>query len=626
MLAGLRNAAKSKWAAPIIVVLALSFAIWGVNDMFRGGPRDAVAVVGPEKVTAQEFSDEFNRRVQTIARQNEGRFTAQDARDAGLDRQILSEMITMASLDAQAGNFGLGASDRALFEEIQSIEAFRDPVRNEFNRDQYRSQLAQLQMSERQFENAVRGDIIRQQLIRAVTAGESAPASFAERRQAFAGESRRADVLVLAPSLAEEIGDPTDAQLQDIIDSNQSAFTQPERRAVTVAWLSPSDFEQTVDVTEEQIEELYEFRKDSFAEAATRSYVQIQLPGEEEASAVAARINDGETAEAVADSVEADLVQAEAASADDIVDSEIADALFAMSAEDPARVVEGRFGWSVVDVTAAVDAETPAIEDVRDELRSELAADTAIENMYDAISAFEDARGAGAPIEDAATEAEIVAMSYLPVTRQGRGAEGETFAKLMAAPQVLELAFQMQEGETSALEDLGDQGFAVVRVDRVNAEELVSLAEARPAAEQVWRSQQLQENMEAVASEAAERAENGEAFSDIAADIGAGASVESVTVTRGQTAGAAGPRLVGALFEAAPGEVVTAPSAQGGQAVAALREISVDPGAESPSREEMANEVTQDLLTQFQLALQQQYEVKTYPDQIAFALGDDVTQ
>ena len=626
MLAGLRNAAKSKWAAPIIVVLALSFAIWGVNDMFRGGPRDAVAVVGPEKVTAQEYSDEFNRRVQTIARQNEGRFTAQDARDAGLDRQILSEMITMASLDAQAGNFDLGASDRALFEEIQSIEAFRDPVRGEFNRDQYRSQLAQLQMSERQFENAVRGDIIRQQLIRAVTAGESAPASFAERRQAFAGESRRADILVLAPSLAEDIGEPTDTQLQDIIDSNPSAFTQPERRAVTVAWLSPSDFEQTVDVTEEEIEELYEFRKDSFSDAATRSYVQIQLPGEEEADAVAARINDGETAAAVANSVEADLVQAEAATADDIIDSEIANALFSMSAEDPARVVEGRFGWSVVDVTAAVDAETPALEEIREQLRSELAADSAIENMYDAISAFEDARGAGAPIEDAASEAEIVAMSYLPVTRQGRGPEGETFAKLSASPQLIEIAFQMQEGETSPLEDLGDQGFAVVRVDRVNTEEIVTLDEARPAAEQVWRSQQLQENMEALADEAAERAENGEAFTDIAADIGPGASVESVTVTRGQTAGAAGPRLVGALFEAAPGEVVTAPSAQGGQAVAALREISVEPNAESPTREEMANEVAQDLLTQFQLALQQQYEVKTYPDQIAFALGDDVPQ
>lgn len=624
MLAGLRNAAKSKWAAPIIIFLALSFAVWGVNDMFRGGPKDAVAVVGPEKISASEYREEFDRRVQTISRQNDGGFTAEDAKNAGLDRQILGQMITMATLDAQTGEFDLGASDQALLKEIHGIEAFRDPVIGDFSRDQYRASLAGLRMTERQFEQQIRGDIVRQQLIGAIRAGESAPQSFSDRRQAFAGETRRADVLALAPSLAGDIGEPTDSGLQDIIDSNEAAFTVPERRAITVAWLDPASFEQTVDVSEEDLNDLYEYRKDSLSEPASRSYVQIQYGGEEQASAAAARLNQGETAQAVADDTGAELIEDADAAKIDVVDGTIADALFAMSPDDSAKVVEGRFGWSVIDVIAATDANTPSLDDVRGELRSELAKDRATENMYDAIGVLEDSRGAGAPLESAAAEAGIPAMSYLPLSQRGRGPHAENYARIAAAPQILQLAFQMQEGETSALEDIDNQGFALIRVDRVEPSEVLPLEDAREPAEQVWRATKLQEKLKEIADSAVERVKGGEKLSAIAADIGAGASVESVSVKRSETAGNAGPRLIGALFEAAPGDVVTESAAQGGEAVAVLREISVDQTAPAPAAEEMASEVSDDLLIQYQAALQRMYDVKTYPDQIAFALGDDV--
>ena len=50
MLGGLRRAGQS-WLGKIIVfvlfgLLIVSFAIWGIGDIFRGAPRNTVAVVG----------------------------------------------------------------------------------------------------------------------------------------------------------------------------------------------------------------------------------------------------------------------------------------------------------------------------------------------------------------------------------------------------------------------------------------------------------------------------------------------------------------------------------------------------------------------------------------------------
>jgi len=628
MLAGLRNAAKSKWALPIIVFLALSFAVWGVNDMFRGGPADAVATVGPERITVTEFRDELNREVQAIAAERDGRFTLQDAREAGLPRQLLSQMTTRAALDAQAGELDLGASDLAVFEDIRGTAAFEDPVRGAFSQDQYRYFLAQIGMNELQYEQSIRGDIVRRQLVSAITAGATAPDSFAQRREAFAGETRRADILALGRSLAEDAGDPDDADLLGVIESNRSAFTRPERRGVTALWLTPDDISQRIEVDEQAIADLYAFRRDSLAEPATRTFVQIPADDEAAARAAAERLDAGESAETVAGAIGAEPVMYDAATADDVVDSALADAAFSTRPGAPAAVVEGRFGWAAIQVTAATEAETPSLDELREELRAELAEETALEELYDAVALFEDSRAAGATLEEAASEAGQVAMSYLPADRRGRAADGAGFARLAAAPDVMARAFEMQTGEISELIDLSGGGFAVLRLDTVEPEALMSLddPEVRQSAAAIWRSNRIEAELESAAEAAAEQIRGGAALAAVAEELGDGARVESVSLKRSETADAAGRALVAELFNATVGEVVIAPSAERGYAVAVLREVRVDEDAPAPGQAALAQEVAQDLLFQYQTALQSEYPVRTYADQLALASGEDVPQ
>src|SRR6185369_9852307 len=73
MLRGLRNA-SSNWLgkavmAAVVGFLVISFAIWGIGDIFRGFGRSTVAKIGRTEITVEQFRTLYNDRLQQYSRQ-----------------------------------------------------------------------------------------------------------------------------------------------------------------------------------------------------------------------------------------------------------------------------------------------------------------------------------------------------------------------------------------------------------------------------------------------------------------------------------------------------------------------------------------------------------------------------
>ncbi|MEO1794253.1 MAG: SurA N-terminal domain-containing protein, partial [Pseudomonadota bacterium] len=64
MMEAIRKGASS-WIVKIIVIvpLILAFAIWGIEDMLRGGSYGALATVGEREVNADQFRDNYNEQI-----------------------------------------------------------------------------------------------------------------------------------------------------------------------------------------------------------------------------------------------------------------------------------------------------------------------------------------------------------------------------------------------------------------------------------------------------------------------------------------------------------------------------------------------------------------------------------
>jgi peptidyl-prolyl cis-trans isomerase D len=275
MLERIRKLARSPIAVALIIVpIIAAFALFGISDIFRG-TGDAVALVGEERVTVSELNRAYERELQTIQRENP-RFTREQADEIGLGEQVLQGLVARAAVDAKARQLGLAVSDVELRDTIQSLPVFRNAFSDQFDRQTYESVLAQNQMTPTMFERDVRGDIRRSQYLTSVLAGLDAPDVLARARHAYAEERRDIAALLIAPSLADEVGEPSDDDLAAFIEENADAFRRPEQRRFTLVRANPDLFARDVDVAEADIRELYEIRLENgeLSDPATRSFVQ----------------------------------------------------------------------------------------------------------------------------------------------------------------------------------------------------------------------------------------------------------------------------------------------------------------------------------------------------------------
>ncbi len=63
MLSSLRKFSETIIAKFFILLIALSFAFWGINDFFRSGYNNAVAEIDGEEISFNQFLKEFNKIV-----------------------------------------------------------------------------------------------------------------------------------------------------------------------------------------------------------------------------------------------------------------------------------------------------------------------------------------------------------------------------------------------------------------------------------------------------------------------------------------------------------------------------------------------------------------------------------
>src|SRR5262249_11418834 len=106
MLRGMRKA-SSNWLGRIVMAvvlgaIAVSFAIWGINDIFRGFGRSTVAKIGSTEIGVEQFRQLYNDKVQQLSRELGRPVTPEMARQFRLDQLLVTQLMNASTLDQRA--------------------------------------------------------------------------------------------------------------------------------------------------------------------------------------------------------------------------------------------------------------------------------------------------------------------------------------------------------------------------------------------------------------------------------------------------------------------------------------------------------------------------------------------
>ena len=178
MLQGINRIGRS-WIGRVVVsilfgFLIISFAIWGIGDIFRGQVRTQVATVGKQDITADAFRTAYQNEYQSLIRRTRQTITPEQARALGLDRNVLARLVTEAALDQKAQQMKLTVSDGQIVQAIQNDPSFKGP-NGQFDRAQFAELLRSNGLSEGQYVRDQRAVSTRLQMADAVSGAVPVP-------------------------------------------------------------------------------------------------------------------------------------------------------------------------------------------------------------------------------------------------------------------------------------------------------------------------------------------------------------------------------------------------------------------------------------------------------------------
>ncbi len=563
MLRGLRKA-SSNWLgkavmAAVVGFLVISFAIWGIGDIFRGFGRSTVAKIGRTEVTIEQFRTLYNDRLQQYSRQLGRPISADQARATGLDRLVIGQIFSEILLDERARALGLALSDSEVAKLITNDPAFRGP-NGQFDRFRFEQTIRNAGYTEARFVAEQRRQMLRRELAGTIASGLNAPKALVEALNRYQNEQRSIEYVLLDRALAGEIASPPPEALAKYFEDRKILFRTPEYRKLVVVSLIPSEQARWIEISDADLKRAYEERRARYVTPERRHILQIDFPNAEAASAAAERIAKGTSFAEIAKElgksekdIDLGIVPKSA-----MIDRPVADAAFALKEGEVSAPVQGRFGTVLVQALKIEPEQVRPLEQVAGELKQELATARAKSEIFDVYNKIEDARAEGKSLEEAAANLKLEART-VEVDRSGRDPAG-TPVKLPDAQRLLAGAFTTDIGvERDPLQF--QDGYIWYEVTAISPSRERSLDEVKDQVEARWRDQEVATRLDAKATAILEKLKAGETLPQAAAADRL--KVETLTgLKRGEASGPLSAAGVDAVFRTAKDAVGKTEGAQ----------------------------------------------------------------
>ena len=610
----------------VLIIVGLSF--FGIADLFRNATASWVAKVGGTEISVEAFRQAYQTNLQQTQQRLRRPITNVQARQMGLDQQVLSSLVTDAVLDNEANKLGLAISDPQIAKVITQDPTFAGQ-NGQFDHARFTELLRDNGLSEQSFVRNQRSAYLRQEVIDAVAGAMTTPKAALEALHQLQTETRSVDMLVLQPGLVGDVPAPDEAILQKFYDDHKQLFAAPEYRKLVILTVTPASVAKPDAITDEEIRKAYDTAPDNrFGTAERRTLQQIVFPNQQDAEAAALRVKSGTpfstiAAERKVAGKDLDLgVLTKAA----IFDKAIADAAFSLPADGTSDPVAGTFGTVLVHVVSIEPGDQKPYEDVAPMLRSELAEAPARtrDALGDVRNKVEDQRASGKTLTEAAQGAGLQTRAIDAVDATGHDKSGAT-VDLPDRDAVLRAAFASDVGVDNDVIQSRAGNEIWFEVQSIEAARQRKFDEVKAGVEAAWRKDEIAKRLTAKADELRKSIEDGQSLEQVAASLG---NLEIKHVNDLRRAASPGvPQAVAVkAFDTRLQGVAVAPGNDGEQVLFKVLDSVVPPlDAADPEAKQTADEYTkllaQDVLTAHLAKVQGTIGIKVNMDALNNAVG-----
>jgi peptidyl-prolyl cis-trans isomerase D len=636
MLEGLR-AASQNWIgralmALVMGVIVVSFAVWGIGDVFRGFTSQRLAKVGSGEVTVEAYRSAYQNELRSLQQRARRAITNEEARRLGLDQQVLQRLIVDAVLELKTRALGMAISEEDVAKALRSEKAFQGPT-GQFDVNRFKQIISDAGFTERAFLIDQKGAYLRKELIDAVVAGIDAPPRIMQEAfHRFRNEARSIDYFILPASAAGDIAAPSEDELKQYYSDHDQTFRAKEFRNLTTLFVTPDSLAKLGDISDADVRKLYDDVKGKrYGTPEKRDVRQIVFKSEADAAVAYDRLKNGLSFEALAAEKKLSERDIDLGSVEmrDFGDQNLAAAVFKLDAPGFVAPVPTPFGTVVSEVRKITpSAFTKTYEEVAPELRREIAVNRSAPEVRKLHDAIEEQRASGRTLAEAAKSVGLDVSVVASTDATGHDKAGAEIPGLVSEPDLLKAAFASDVGVDNDTVTTKNSGYAWFEVNGVEQARQQTFEEVKGAVDAALRAERLQKALAAKAKEMVENLQTGKPIDAYGKELGV--EVKRVTDVRRSPRPEFTTAAIVQMF-GVPVHGAGSVAVDGGRLVFYVRDSSTPPfDPNSPesktSAEQLKTALTNDILEQYVGGLEKAYNVEINQKALQAVTGEAADQ
>ncbi len=372
----------------LIALIALSFAVWGIGDIFTGSSNPTIATVGKSKIKLNDFNLEYQAIIENLRRSSEDPISEEIIKTLGIHNSVLNNMINKEYINLISKDLGILSSENFLRSSILKNKSFHDQL-GVFNQDYFKYFLNRNNISEKELivisEKALINDIF----LKTINSSQGTSKVIANNIKKKRDLARKAEVYEIDTTsmiIKEKI---TDAEINKHYNEIKSTLLVPEKRDLNIISIRNIDIDNNVDIGSDKLLEIYNSNIDLYKKPEKRQILQFIFDNELKAKDFlksTKNLNDINNYIKKNDINNADVDLGFLAK--DELDSDIGKISFNLKENTFSNVIKSSFGWKVIYLKKIKSENSISFEQVKNDIKNELTTNILNERVYEKANSF----------------------------------------------------------------------------------------------------------------------------------------------------------------------------------------------------------------------------------------------
>lgn len=379
----------------IAAFIGTIFLVWGAGKRgVTGGGGDIVGTVNGDEIPRTEYVNARQRYVDYYREVYKDKLTPERLRSLDLDNQVMQDLVRRRLLLQEARRQGVVVTDKEVMDEIESTPYFQDKEGN-FRPELYMRVLSMNRIPPEGYEQGIRERKMIERLQNFVRA--TVRLTDEEVKSKYIEDNEKVNckyVLFRGMDLSRDLK-PSDEELKTLYESQKDNYKSEREVSVEYVKYDPEDYKSAVQLSEDDLLDYYDEHSEDYVqeEEVRARHILIKVrdgadkkqkqEARKKIEDILAKVKAGEDFATLAKEYSECPSSSKGGDLDYFGRGQMAkpfeEAAFSLGVGEVSDIVETQFGFHIIKVEGRKEAESKSLEDVREEIRSKLTEEKALE-------------------------------------------------------------------------------------------------------------------------------------------------------------------------------------------------------------------------------------------------------